>query len=129
MEATGAEATLSQVTAVDGEDNLFQDKESRATAKERGEAAVFGLENIVTANGATSAADLAPPKDVVDEWPEPKQIHTFFFVRIRSYEDPSLKAKLEQADKECQKKIQARSHIFEALRTKRVCFLSPYVTE
>uniref|UniRef100_A0A0E0LUL2 Proton pump-interactor 1 n=1 Tax=Oryza punctata TaxID=4537 RepID=A0A0E0LUL2_ORYPU len=119
MEATGAEATLSQVKAVDGEDNLFQDKESRATAKERGEAAVFGLENTVTANGATSAADLAPPKNAVDEWPEPKQTHTFFFVRVRSYEDPNLRVKLEQADKDCQKKIQARSHIFEALRTKR----------
>uniref|UniRef100_A0A0D9X7J3 Proton pump-interactor 1 n=1 Tax=Leersia perrieri TaxID=77586 RepID=A0A0D9X7J3_9ORYZ len=119
MEATGAEATLPHVSAVDGEDNVFQDKESRATAKERGEAAVFGLESSVTTNGATSAADLAPPKDVVDEWPEPKQTHMFFFVRVRSYEDPNLKAKLDQADKECQKKIQARSHIVEALRTKR----------
>ncbi|KAF0899396.1 hypothetical protein E2562_019515 [Oryza meyeriana var. granulata] len=120
MEATGAKATLPQVKAIAGEDNLFQDKESRATAKERGEAAVFGLENTVTSpNGATSAADLAPPKDAVDEWPEPKQTHTLFFVKVRSYEDPNLKVKLEQADKDCQKKIQARSLIVEALRTKR----------
>ncbi|XP_006659373.1 proton pump-interactor BIP131 [Oryza brachyantha] len=118
MEATGAEATLSQVKAVDGEDNIFQDKESRATAKERGEAALFGLENTAP-NGAINPADLAPPKDAVDEWPEPKQTHSFFFVKVRPYEDPNLKMKLDQADKECQKKIQARSHIFEALRTKR----------
>ncbi|KAG8087210.1 hypothetical protein GUJ93_ZPchr0010g10067 [Zizania palustris] len=136
MEATGAEAMLPQVKAVDGEDNLFQDKESRATAKERGEAAVFGLENTVTApNDATSAVDLAPPKDAVDEWPEPKQTHMFFFVKVRSYEDPNLKVKLEQADKECQKKIQARSHIFEILRTKRtersniISELKPLTTE
>ncbi|KAL5219966.1 hypothetical protein ABZP36_024679 [Zizania latifolia] len=120
MEATGAEGTLPQVKALDGEDNIFQDKESRDTAKERGEAAVFGLENTVTApNGPTSSVDLAPPKDAVDEWPEPKQTHMLFFVKVRSYEDPNLRVKLEQADKECQKKIQARSQIVEVLRTKR----------
>ncbi|KAG8047211.1 hypothetical protein GUJ93_ZPchr0008g12647 [Zizania palustris] len=136
MEATGAEGTLPQVKALDVEDNLFQDKESRDTAKERGEAAVFGLENTVTApNGATSSVDLAPPKDAVDEWPEPKQTHMFFFVKVRSYEDPNLKVKLEQADKECQKKIQARSQIVEVLRTKMtersniISELKPLTTE
>ncbi|XP_052178412.1 proton pump-interactor 1-like isoform X1 [Diospyros lotus] len=59
------------------------------------------------------------PKDAVDEWPAPKQIHSFYFVKYRSYEDPKLKAKLEQADKEIQKKTQARSQILEKLRGKR----------
>ncbi|XP_072965648.1 proton pump-interactor BIP131-like isoform X2 [Typha angustifolia] len=59
------------------------------------------------------------PKDVVDEWPAPKEIHTFYFAKYRSYEDPKLKAKIEQADKEIQRKNQARFQITEALREKR----------
>ncbi|XP_072998984.1 proton pump-interactor 1-like isoform X1 [Typha latifolia] len=59
------------------------------------------------------------PKDVVDEWPAPKEIHTFYFAKYRSYEDPKLKAKIEQADKEIQRKNQARFLITEALREKR----------
>ncbi|XP_042520179.1 proton pump-interactor 1 [Macadamia integrifolia] len=59
------------------------------------------------------------PKDAVDEWPAPKQIHYFYFVKYRSYEDPKLKAKIEQADKEVQKKSQTRFQIFEALKAKK----------
>ncbi|PPS20428.1 hypothetical protein GOBAR_AA00158 [Gossypium barbadense] len=43
------------------------------------------------------------PKDVVNEWPAPKQIHSFHFIRYRLYEDPAIKAKLDQADKEIRK--------------------------
>lgn len=60
------------------------------------------------------------PKDVVDEWPEPAQIHSFYIVRYRAFEDQNLKAKLDMADKDLQKKNQARSQIFEKLKTKRV---------
>ncbi|XP_062194346.1 proton pump-interactor BIP103-like [Phragmites australis] len=115
MEVVGAEAAPAQVKVSDGEVNLFQEKESKETAKEREEAAVFGSDT----NGATNAADLAPPKDAKDEWPEPKQTHAFYFVKIRSFEDPKLRAKLEQADKEFQKKIQVRSKIIEAVRAKK----------
>ncbi|XP_068639676.1 proton pump-interactor 1-like [Aristolochia californica] len=59
------------------------------------------------------------PKDAVDEWPAPKQIHSFYFVRFRNFEDPSLRTKIEQADKELQKKNQARSQLTEALRAKK----------
>ncbi|XP_042066684.1 proton pump-interactor 1-like [Salvia splendens] len=59
------------------------------------------------------------PKDVVDEWPEPTQIHSFYIVRYRAFEDQNLKAKLDMADKDLQKKNQARSQIFEKLKTKR----------
>ncbi|XP_062198721.1 proton pump-interactor BIP103-like isoform X2 [Phragmites australis] len=115
MEVVGAEAAPAEVKVSDGEVNLFQEKESKATAKEREEAAVFGSD----ANGATKAADLAPPKDAKEEWPEPKQTYVFYFVKTRSFEDPKLRAKLEQADKEFQKKIQARSKIIEAVRAKK----------
>ncbi|XP_057797394.1 proton pump-interactor 1-like isoform X1 [Salvia miltiorrhiza] len=59
------------------------------------------------------------PKDVVDEWPEPAQIHSLYIVKYRAFEDPNLKAKFDVADKELQKKNQARSQIFEKLKTKR----------
>lgn len=59
------------------------------------------------------------PKDAVDEWPAEKQVHTFYFIRYRSYEDPKLKAKIEQADKEVQRKTQGRIQITEAIREKR----------
>jgi len=114
MEVVGAETAPVQVNVADGEVALFQDKESKATAKEREEAAVFGSDN-----GKAAANDMAPPKDAVDEWPEPKQTYTFYFVKIRSFEDPKLRAKLEQADKEFQNKIQARSKIFEAIKAKK----------
>ena len=116
MEVVGTEAAPAEVKVSDGEVNLFQEKESKATAKER-EAAVFGSET------TTNVADLAPPKDVKDEWPEPKQTYAFYFIKIRSFEDPKLRAKLEQADKEFQKKIQARSKLIEAVRAKKVFFL------
>ncbi|KAK4576772.1 hypothetical protein RGQ29_027349 [Quercus rubra] len=59
------------------------------------------------------------PKDAVDEWPAPKQIHSFYFVRYRPFDDPKIKAKIDQADKEIQRKNQARFQITEALKAKR----------
>jgi hypothetical protein len=117
MEVVGAEPSPAQVKVSDGEVSLLEEKESKETAKEREEAAVFGSDT----SGSTN--DLAPPKDAKDEWPEPKQTHAFFFVKARSYEDPKIRAKLEQADKEFQKKIQARSKLIEAVRAKKVLFL------
>jgi hypothetical protein len=116
MEVVGAEAAPAQVKVADGEVNLFQDKESKATAKEREEAVVFGSD---IGKAAVNGSDMAPPKDAVEEWPEPKQTYSFYFVKIRSFEDPKLRAKLEQADKDFQNKIQARSKIFEAIKAKK----------
>ncbi|KAB1216606.1 Proton pump-interactor 1 [Morella rubra] len=59
------------------------------------------------------------PKDAVDEWPAPKQIHSFYFVRYRTYDDPKIKAKIDLADKEIQRKNQARFQITEVLKAKR----------
>ncbi|KAK1276384.1 Proton pump-interactor 1 [Acorus gramineus] len=70
-----------------------------------------GAENVVT--------NANFPQGASEEWPEPKQIHSFYFVKFRPYDDPKLKAKLEQADKECQRKSQARSQIIDALKEKR----------
>ncbi|XP_059284027.1 proton pump-interactor 1-like [Lycium ferocissimum] len=59
------------------------------------------------------------PKDAVEDWPEPKQIHSFYTVKFRRFEDPKLKAKIELAEKELQKKNQARSQIIEKLKARR----------
>lgn len=59
------------------------------------------------------------PKDAVEDWPEPKQIHSFYTVKFRRFEDPKLKVKIELAEKELQKKNQARSQIIEKLKAKR----------
>nr|GMD84094.1 proton pump-interactor 1-like [Ipomoea batatas]GMD90181.1 proton pump-interactor 1-like [Ipomoea batatas] len=60
------------------------------------------------------------PKDaVVEDWPAPQQIHSFYLVKYRTFEDQMLKAKLEQAEKELHKKNQARSQMIDNLRAKR----------
>ncbi|CAH2070049.1 unnamed protein product [Thlaspi arvense] len=61
------------------------------------------------------------PKNVSEDWPaEKKQLrHTFYFVKQRSYEDPKIKAKLDQLDQEHQKLNLARAGVFEKLKAKR----------
>ncbi|CAK7327796.1 unnamed protein product [Dovyalis caffra] len=59
------------------------------------------------------------PKDAVDEWPAPKQIHSFYFVTYRPHDDPIIKAKIDQADKEIQKRNLSRFQITEELKAKR----------
>ncbi|KAL4334074.1 hypothetical protein GQ457_07G014630 [Hibiscus cannabinus] len=58
-------------------------------------------------------------KDAVDEWPAPKQIHYFHFVRYRLYEDPAIKVKIDLADKEIQKWNKSRFKLTEELKAKR----------
>lgn len=70
------------------------------------------------ADGSSSASNV--PKDAADEWPAPKQIHSFYFIRHRPYDDPSIKAKIDLADKEIRKRSQARFQITETLKSKRV---------
>ncbi|GMP79813.1 hypothetical protein CsSME_00035182 [Camellia sinensis var. sinensis] len=59
------------------------------------------------------------PMDVVDEWPEPRQIHSFYLVKYRTYEDLKLKAKVELADKDQQKKNQAKYQISDKFWAKK----------
>ncbi|CAN6443620.1 unnamed protein product [Victoria cruziana] len=59
------------------------------------------------------------PKDATDEWPAQKEIHTFYFVKFRYYEDSKLKGKMEAAEKELQKRIQARYLLTESLKAKK----------
>ncbi|XP_073312571.1 proton pump-interactor 1-like [Primulina huaijiensis] len=68
---------------------------------------------------APKVFESSAPKDAVDEWPEPKQVHSFYFVRYRAFEDPNLKNKLDLADKELQKRNQDRFQLIERLKEKR----------
>lgn len=103
MEIIGADITQAQGPEESAKFGLVDNKNEPT-----GE--VAGVDHVGTANF---------PKDAVDEWPEPKQIHMFYFVKFRSYEDPKMKVKIEQADKDIQKKNQNRYQITEALKAKR----------
>ncbi|WCJ32180.1 proton pump interactor 1 [Euphorbia peplus] len=70
-------------------------------------------------DGVDVAVDNKLPKDAADEWPIPKQIHHFYFVRYRPFDDPKLKTKIDQADREIQKCNQSRYQITEELKGKR----------
>ncbi|XP_031249768.1 proton pump-interactor 1-like [Pistacia vera] len=59
------------------------------------------------------------PQDAVDEWPAAMQVHSFWLVRYRTYDDPKIKVKIDQADKEIQKRNKARSQILDELKIKR----------
>ncbi|KAL3508683.1 hypothetical protein ACH5RR_028084 [Cinchona calisaya] len=68
---------------------------------------------------SNKVAEVNFPRDAVDEWPAPKQIHSFYFVKYRLHEDQKLKAKLDQVDTELQRKNQARSQLIEKLRKQK----------
>ncbi|ESQ54521.1 hypothetical protein EUTSA_v10027051mg [Eutrema salsugineum] len=59
------------------------------------------------------------PKDAAEEWPAAKQIHSFYFVKYRHYDDPKTKAKLDVADKELEKLNKARGAVLDKLKEKR----------
>ncbi|XP_056167660.1 proton pump-interactor 1-like [Syzygium oleosum] len=85
-----------------------------------GETVTFGSHEEKPSLGeGNKVSEVNFPKDAVDEWPAPKRIHTFYIVKYRSYEDPSIKVKIEQADKEIQRRNLAKFQITETLREKR----------
>lgn len=122
MEVLGADVTLGQVkTVIDEEGNMENSRRmNKADGSEKSDLA----NGSSVVNGETKdiehVPDSAGPKDAVDEWPENKPTHYLYFIRYRSYEDPKMKTKIEHADREVQKKTQARIQITEALRIKRV---------
>nr|KYP58858.1 hypothetical protein KK1_014280 [Cajanus cajan] len=84
------------------------------------EAIKFGTHGDESVKGEeNNVSDANVPKDAVEEWPAPKQIHSFYFVRWRPYDDPTIKSKADQLDKEISKKNQSRFQITEALKAKR----------
>ncbi|KAL5730397.1 hypothetical protein ACHQM5_003223 [Ranunculus cassubicifolius] len=119
-------ADITQVPVKDGieGEKSFENKESNGELKQAEgiiEPIKFGSHGAdVPAKGEGEAVKSDSfPKDAVEDWPEPKQIHYFYFVRVRPYEDPKLKIKIEQSEKELQKKNQARFQLTDAIKAKR----------
>ncbi|XP_042467766.1 proton pump-interactor 1-like [Zingiber officinale] len=75
------------------------------------------------ANGEAKEGDRSVdanfPRDAVEEWPAEKKIHNFYLVRYRTFEDPKLKSRIDNADKEVTKCTQNRVQITDALKAKR----------
>lgn len=108
---------------VEGGKSVLLEKENGKLEQDVGanEAIKFGSHGDESAKGeANEVSDSNTPKDAVEEWPAPKQIHSFYFVRCRPYDDPVIKAKLDQLDKDISKKNQTRFQITESLKAKRV---------
>lgn len=117
----GMEVAGSEVPQVNGEGK------TKLHEKENGEVNVsepikFGSHGVDESKGKGETRHVANanlPKDAVDEWPADPQVHSFWFVKYRLFEDPSLKAKIEKTDKEILKANQRRSQIIEELKPKR----------
>ncbi|GAB4846431.1 hypothetical protein Ancab_025436 [Ancistrocladus abbreviatus] len=123
MEVAGSDLAQVNVETV-GEEN-----KSELHAKENGEVILeegvsepikFGSYAVdePTKGGATNSSNDNMPKNATDEWPD-QQIHHFYFVKYRPYDDPILKPKIEQADMEFNKMKQQRTQIINALQDKR----------
>lgn len=124
VEVVGFEMVDGPLEAVARGDNyVLHEKENGKLDQgpKSGESIQFGShdEELVKedANGVSNANF---PKDALEEWPAPKQIHSFYFIRHRSYDDPEIKVKIDQAAIEIEKKNQSRLLIMEQLKAKRV---------
>uniref|UniRef100_A0A2P2LX88 Uncharacterized protein MANES_15G087400 n=1 Tax=Rhizophora mucronata TaxID=61149 RepID=A0A2P2LX88_RHIMU len=124
VEVVGFEMALAPAeTVTEKENSVLHEKGNGKLDKESEpyQPIKFGTHEEQPAKGeGNGLVDGEVPKDVVDEWPAPKQIHYFYFVRYRPFDDPKLKAELDKADKDIQKKNQSRFQILEKLRAKRL---------
>lgn len=128
MEISGAEVAKAQVK--DGAHIIIDNVKPDEGSIELEEPIKFGALDVshgmknaaVVPKGGEGdpAVDSKFPKDATDEWPAPKQIHYFYFVKFRTYEDPKLKSKFEQTKKEIENKNTARSQLMDMLKAKRV---------
>ena len=124
VEVVGFEMVQGPLETVTGGDNsVVQEKENGKLdqgprSHESIQFGSHGEEPVKEDENGVSDANF--PKDAVDEWPAPKQIHYFYFIRCRPYDDPKIKVKIDQAAIEIEKRTQARIKIMDQLKTKRV---------
>eukprot|EP00257_Ricinus_communis_P028257 XP_025015671.1 proton pump-interactor 1 isoform X2 [Ricinus communis] len=114
-----AQVPVEKVAEVDG--SFLHEKENGKLDKDSGmkETIKFGSHEEEHVKGeGNDVAGAKFPKDAADEWPV-TQIHTFYFVRFRPFDDPKIKVKIDQADREIQRNNKARFHITEELKAKR----------
>uniref|UniRef100_A0A803LVD1 Uncharacterized protein n=1 Tax=Chenopodium quinoa TaxID=63459 RepID=A0A803LVD1_CHEQI len=79
-----------------------------------------GVDEVQSTGEANEVSNAGFPKDAVDEWPQERQTHCFYFPKHRLYEDPKVKAELEQIEKEIRKKNEKLNQLFEDLKVKNV---------
>ncbi|GLT83339.1 hypothetical protein SLE2022_016340 [Rubroshorea leprosula] len=79
----------------------------------QGEEPVQGQEN------NASDASFPKPKDAVDDWTVPKQIHSFYFVKYRPHDDPKIKAKRDQQNNVIDKLTEARSKLIDDIKAQK----------
>lgn len=117
----GMEVAGSDVPQVNGDakPGLHDKENGKVDASEPITFGSHGVDEQQAKGEAKSVVNANVPKDAVDEWPEAPQIHSFWCVKYRQYEDPTLKAKMETVDREIQKTNQRISQIIEQLKPKR----------
>lgn len=109
-------------TVTEVEKPFLAEKENGKVEKDAGNvgAITFGSQVEEPVQGEQNkAADVANgPKNALDEWSF-RQIHSFYFPKHRLYEDPKIKAKIDQQDKEIAKLNQARFQLIEEVRARK----------
>ncbi|XP_074558098.1 proton pump-interactor 1-like isoform X2 [Curcuma longa] len=121
MEILGHDTNQENINeGTEGDNSFVAIKESKLETK-HGNGQELVRTNV--ANGEAKEGDQSVdanfPKDAVEEWPAEKKVHNFYLVRFRTFEDPKLKARIDNADREVTKCTQTRFQITEALKAKR----------
>lgn len=119
VEIVGSEMAKAE-TVADVEKPFLAEKENGKLVKDvSGEAIKFGSQGEEPVKGEQNkAADANGPNNAKDDWTT-RQIHTFYFPKHRSHEDPKIKAKIEQQDKEISKVNKARFQLIEELKANK----------
>lgn len=124
VEVEGFEMVQGPVeTGAEGEKSISHEKENGKLEQDPGvaECINFGSHGDESAKAeGNGVSDSNVPKDAVEEWPAPKQIHSFYFARLRYYDDPSIQPKIDKLDKEINQENQVRFRIDSALKAKWV---------
>ncbi|XP_061367560.1 proton pump-interactor 1-like [Gastrolobium bilobum] len=79
-----------------------------------GEAIKFGSHGDESSKAeGNGVSDSNVPTNVVEEWPAPKQIHSFYFAMFRPYDDPNIKSKVDKLYKEINQKSKEQIQVTE----------------
>lgn len=71
-------------------------------------------------DGTVFSGDSSPGGAAEEEWPEANKPFSFYFVKRPAYDDPEIKAKINEADSEIYQYNKLRIDISNAQKTERV---------
>lgn len=123
VEVAGFEMVQGPIeNGAEGDKAVFPRKENGHIEKDHGvaESIKFGSHEEEPTNEGNGISDSSARKDAVEDWPAPKQIHSFYFVRFRPHDDPNIKSQIYHHDKELSKKNQNQFELTKAIKAKRV---------